>query len=145
MSYRQVRKDDYHEAHYDATTDVSDSPIERRIREKTWEELGHLAQPRQSSWRRCWSSMLIQGLLNTVLLVLVIALLLDRRWHQERYGQFEGAGDITGFVPPMSQQIKTFVPDLSFTPENGSDFFTDAVQDKWLSIVPSTSLVGPTS
>ncbi len=37
----------------------------------------------------------------------------------------------------MSQQIKTFIPDLSFVPENGSDFFTVAVQKKWLGIVPS--------
>ncbi|KAJ4390148.1 hypothetical protein N0V93_007622 [Gnomoniopsis smithogilvyi] len=80
--------------------------------------------------------MLLQGLLNTVLLLLVLALLVDRRWHQQRYGQLEGSGDITGFVPPASQQIKSFVPDMAFVPENGSDFFSEEVKEKWLSIVP---------
>ena len=37
----------------------------------------------------------------------------------------------------VAQQIKTFAPDHGFVPENGSDFFTDAVQARWLSIVPS--------
>lgn len=36
----------------------------------------------------------------------------------------------------VAQQIKTFVPDVSFVPENGSDFFTEEVRKKWLELVP---------
>lgn len=36
----------------------------------------------------------------------------------------------------VSQQIKTFVPDLTYFPENGSDFFTEEVKKKWLDLVP---------
>ncbi|KAH6634672.1 hypothetical protein B0J18DRAFT_453373 [Chaetomium sp. MPI-SDFR-AT-0129] len=46
------------------------------------------------------------------------------------------AGDITGFARPISGHITTFVPNPEFVPENGSAFFTDEVQEKWLSIVP---------
>lgn len=84
---------------------------------------------------------MLQGLLNTILLVLVLFLLLDRRRGQQeeqRYGQFEGNGDITGFIPPVAQQITTFVPDMGFNPENSSEFFSKEVKQKWLSIVPST-------
>ncbi|KAK4140240.1 uncharacterized protein C8A04DRAFT_15127 [Dichotomopilus funicola] len=48
----------------------------------------------------------------------------------------EVAGDITGFARQISGHITTFVPNPAFVPENGSAFFTDEVQDKWLSIVP---------
>ncbi|CAN8102064.1 unnamed protein product [Discula destructiva] len=78
----------------------------------------------------------MQGLINTILLLVIVALLLDRRWSRDDYRQFEGSGDITGFIPPVSQRITTFVPDMAFAPDNGSEFFTDAVQQKWLSIVP---------
>lgn len=113
--------------------------------EKNWdtEDFSHAphTRRRKSWWRRCGSSMMLQGLLNTILLLLVLVLLLDRRrgqqQEQQRYGQFEGNGDITGFIPPVSQQITTFVPDMGFNPENSSDFFTQSVKEKWLSIVPS--------
>lgn len=136
--YVKVRDEDRHDAnHDDSSTDAGDSLMGHPMREKSWEELAGAPRPGQSRWRRCFSSTLLQGLLNTVLLVVVLALLLDRGWHQEHYGQFEGTGDMTGFIPPVAQQIKTFVPDWSFAPGNGSEFFTDAVQKKWLGLVPS--------
>lgn len=138
--YAKVRGEDHGEAHDDSSTDAGESLMGHRMGEKSWEELRHAPRPRQSRWRQCCSTMLLQGLLNTVLLALVLALLLDRRWHQERYGQFEGSGDITGFTPPVAQQIKTFIPDMAFAPGNASEFFTDAVKKKWLDIVPSKHL-----
>lgn len=138
--YARVRSGEQADLHDDSSTDVDELSASRQLEDKryNWDEYSHAPPPqRQSRWRQCCSSMLLQGLLNTILLVLVLALLLDRRWHQNRYGQLEGSGDITGFIPPASQQIKTFVPDMAFTPENGSDFFSEAVKKKWLSIVPS--------
>lgn len=85
--------------------------------------------------RYCCSSPWVQGVLNVILVLVVLGLLLERR--APATTTFEGSGDVTGFVPPMGQQIKTFVPNMSFVPENGSHFFTNEVKDMWLSIVPS--------
>ncbi len=96
-------------------------------------------------------------ILDVVLLLVILILILDRSRWNGKHGHFEGAGDITGFAPAskylqvipsmdarelltlwtVAQQIRRFVPDLSFVPTNGSDFFTAEVRRKWLSIVPS--------
>lgn len=136
--YAGVEGDYRGDIYHDSSTDVSESLMDHHGHEKSWNDIRNAARPRPSRARRCCSAVLLQGLLNTVLLLLVLGLLLDRRWHQDRYGQLEGSGDITGFIPSVAQQIKTFVPDMAFVPENGSDFFTETVQQKWLSIVPSS-------
>lgn len=67
---------------------------------KDWEELEVTESARQSRWRRCCSTFFsFQGLFNTLLLLVILGLLVDRRWHKERFGHFEGNGDITGFAP----------------------------------------------
>ncbi|KAK4134666.1 hypothetical protein BT67DRAFT_379503 [Trichocladium antarcticum] len=76
--------------------------------------------------------MSLRSLLDTVLLLVILGLLLDRPWLPS--SRFAVGGDITGFAPPFGQQITTFAPDHLFVPENGSAFFTDAVQAKWLSL-----------
>ncbi|KAH6855885.1 hypothetical protein B0I37DRAFT_411849 [Chaetomium sp. MPI-CAGE-AT-0009] len=78
--------------------------------------------------------MSMRSLLDTILLLIILGLLLDRDWQNPSW--FDVGGDITGFAPKMSQQITSFAPDPMFVPENGSEFFTDAVQSRWLSIVP---------
>jgi hypothetical protein len=68
--------------------------------EKAWDELREAARPRQSRWQRSRAAVFsCQGLLNTILLVMILGLLLDRRYHHEKYGHFEGNGDISGFAP----------------------------------------------
>ncbi|SPQ25337.1 3f33d14a-84dd-4e12-a04f-f0b55ef7bf48 [Thermothielavioides terrestris] len=79
--------------------------------------------------------MSVRSLLDTVLLLVILGLLLDRGWQGP--SRFEVGGDITGFGPQISQQIKTFTPDPTFVPENYTEFFTDEVKARWLSIVPS--------
>ncbi len=37
----------------------------------------------------------------------------------------------------VAQQITKFEPDLSYAPENASDFFSHAGTQKWLDLVPS--------
>lgn len=146
----------------DASTDASESLMGHG--EKSWDELREAGRLRQSRWQRSRAAVFsCQGLLNTLLLVVILGLLVDRRYHMEKYGHFEGNGDISGFAPrgkccqsctallsatastpqyiltwstKVSQQIKTFVPDLGFVPENGSEFFTEEVRQKWLGIVP---------
>ncbi|KAK4099210.1 hypothetical protein N658DRAFT_498572 [Parathielavia hyrcaniae] len=73
--------------------------------------------------------------LETLLVLTILGLLLER-WGWQGPASFEVGGDITGFAPRISQQIKSFAPDPLFIPQNGSDFFSDAVQSRWLSIVP---------
>lgn len=137
--YEKMRGRDHGDVHDDENSaDAGESLMGRGRASKSWDELRHVHRPRRRAvWRGCCSSLLLQGLLNTVLLVLVLALLVDRRRHQDHPGQLEASGDMTGFIPAVAQQIKTFVPDWSFAPENSSDFFSDEVQEKWLSIVPS--------
>ncbi|KAG6366962.1 hypothetical protein INS49_001143 [Diaporthe citri] len=119
----------------DASTDASESLMGHG--EKSWDELREAGRLRQSRWQRSRAAVFsCQGLLNTLLLFVILGLLVDRRYHQEKYGHFEGSGDISGFAPQVSQQIKTFVPDLGFVPENGTEFFTEEVRQKWLGIVP---------
>ncbi|KAL2018655.1 hypothetical protein VTK56DRAFT_490 [Thermocarpiscus australiensis] len=95
-----------------------------------------MLERRASRRRRIWSAVTsIRSMLDTVLLLVILGLLLERQWH--RLPQFEIAGDITGFAPRVfSQQIVRFAPDPTFVPENMSDFFTEAVQPKWWSMAP---------
>jgi hypothetical protein len=127
--------------------------------ERAWSDITAgdpgMAQRRLSRRRRIWMALMsIRSLLDTVLLLVILGLLLERGW--QRTAWFEIGGDITGFAPrstdmssnciphgllltrgTVSQQIKSFVPNPLFIPKNGSEFFTDAVRSRWLSIVPS--------
>lgn len=68
--------------------------------EKSWDELREAGRPRQSRWQRSRAAVFsCQGLLNTLLLFMILGLLVDRRYQNERYGHFEGNGDISGFQP----------------------------------------------
>ncbi|KAK3390161.1 hypothetical protein B0H63DRAFT_519395 [Podospora didyma] len=118
--------------------------------EKAWSDVT-AADPqliksgRKSRLRRIWAAVMTgRSILDTVLLLIVLGLLLERSGglHKEEVPtpegtpQLESGGDITGFAPRISQQIKTFAPDPMYIPENGSEFFTEAVRQKWLGIVP---------
>ncbi|VBB73883.1 Putative protein of unknown function [Podospora comata] len=102
-------------------------------------------QPRKKRRWMCKTIMSIRSLLDTVMLVVILVLVAERRWpeysilpgKQNNEGaKGEIGGDITGFAPYFSQQITTFQPDPLFVPDNSSDFFTEAVRKKWLGIVP---------
>ncbi|TLS27202.1 hypothetical protein PpBr36_04901 [Pyricularia pennisetigena] len=77
-------------------------------------------------------------LVDGVLFFAIIGLLLERRSSIARSGycEFESTGDITGFAPKVSQQIKKFVPDFSYFPDNASEFSSPATKQKWLDLVP---------
>lgn len=130
--------------------------------ERAWSDITArdpaMAERRASRRRQIWSIVMsLRSLVDTILLLVILGLLLDREWQKPSW--FEVGGDITGFAPKstylpkigtcltigcliaddfaVSQQIKSFSPDPTFVPENGSEFFTDAVKSRWLSIVPS--------
>ncbi|TLD18106.1 hypothetical protein PspLS_10461 [Pyricularia sp. CBS 133598] len=77
-------------------------------------------------------------LIDGILFCAIIGLLLERRSSIARSGycEFESTGDITGFAPKVSQQIKKFVPDFAFFPDNASEFSSAATKQKWLNLVP---------
>lgn len=79
--------------------------------EKSWDELREAGRPRQSRWQRSRAAVFsCQGLLNTLLLVVILGLLLDRRYQNEKYGHFEGNGDISGFQPQGKAPPERCVP-----------------------------------
>ncbi|KAI0128578.1 hypothetical protein BJ170DRAFT_622196 [Xylariales sp. AK1849] len=78
-------------------------------------------------------------LIDGFLIAVIVMLLLDRQGGFQDGGsepELVGAGDMTGFAPRFSQKIVTFQPDPMFLPENGSEFWSAEVRQKWLSIVP---------
>lgn len=91
-------------------------------------------------WRRrpFWTRMLaLRWLLDTALLLIIVALLAEKRWkHHNTSHAFELAGDLTGFAPKFSQEIRTFKPDMVFAPENASEFWSSETTQAWLDIVP---------
>lgn len=85
--------------------------------EKSWDELREAGRLRPSRWQRSRAAVFsCQGLINTLLLVVILGLLVDRRYHQEKYGHFEGSGDISGFAP----QGKRLHPDVVLLPRAGA-------------------------
>lgn len=75
--------------HSDASTEVGDD-WDAEGAEKPWRI------QRRSRWKR------VQGyswLANTILLLVVIGLLVEKRWKHEHSHQYEFAGDLTGFAP----------------------------------------------
>ena len=65
--------------------------------EKTFRANGRDRETRRNQFRSMLSSW--RWLLDTALLLVIVGLLLDRRWQDPRHARFEGAGDLTGFAP----------------------------------------------
>ncbi|KAK5627583.1 hypothetical protein RRF57_003298 [Xylaria bambusicola] len=79
-------------------------------------------------------------IVDVFLVLVIITLLLDK--FLRRSPEFEGNGDIVGFAPQFSQQIRKFSPDPGFVPENTSQFFSEETRKKWLDIVPMSEGLG---
>ncbi|KAL1980703.1 hypothetical protein VTN96DRAFT_3620 [Rasamsonia emersonii] len=130
---------EYHDLHSGSSHNGSSTEVEESLlseKEDDW-------QPKRGGQRRrTWKGRVLEKIksnwwiVDTSLLLIIIALLVEPRWQKWKKIEYEFAGDVTGFAPQFSQQITTFKPDLGFAPENTSEFWSDAVQDKWLSIVP---------
>lgn len=98
------------------------------------------APPQNQGWSLpCSYATIVLGVLCFVLLIMVV----DQPPAQKL--KYETAGDITGFVTPVPQQIKRFEIDFSFVPLNSSEFFSDRVRRKWLEIIPGAYLITPPS
>lgn len=123
--YSNIRSPGQEHLRDDASTDASESLMGHG--EKSWDELREAGRPRQSRWQRSRAAVFsCQGLLNTLLLFVILGLLVDRRYQSERYGHFEGNGDISGFQP----QGKRLHPNAVFLLRAGASnqAFTDKVK-----------------
>jgi hypothetical protein len=116
----------------DARSESSHTEVE------DWDTEGDVKTSRRRTWWhrvKAW-----KWLFDTGLLLLVVGLLVERRWrYSSKSHAFELAGDITGFAPEFSQQIVQFKPDPVFAPENASEFWNKETQHAWLDIVPGRS------
>ncbi|KAF2733050.1 hypothetical protein EJ04DRAFT_513488 [Polyplosphaeria fusca] len=93
--------------------------------------------PSRSRRRGFWAkAKRYRWIVDTALLLVILGLLVEKRWTKHRSHRYEVTGDITGFAPQFSQQIVSFKPDFRFAPENASDFFLPETKSAWLSIVP---------
>jgi hypothetical protein len=113
----------------DARSESSNTEVE------DWDTEGDV---KPSRGRLLWKKVKAwKWLLDTGLLLVIVGLLVERRWkHHSKSHAFPLAGDITGFAPDFSQQIVQFKPDLVFAPENASEFWSKETQHAWLDIVP---------
>jgi len=66
-------------------------------------------------------------LVDTLLLVAILALVLRQQWQSPPLNPYDIGGDITGVGPRFPQQITKFEMDYKYAPNNVSEFFTDEV------------------
>ncbi len=91
-------------------SDAAESLLGESDEEKSWSDITArdlgMARRKESRKRRVWvAAMSIRSLVDTVLLLLILGLLLDRQgW---RSSLFEVGGDITGFAPRCKSWCKT--------------------------------------
>jgi hypothetical protein len=113
--------------HSDSSTEVGDWDTEDVVQPR---------RRRKTTWRRVKGH---RWMLDTALLLVIIGLLVDKRWQRHAKGHlYELAGDIAGFAPTFSQQVVSFKPDHVFAPEEPTEFWSNETQHAWLSIVPGT-------
>ncbi|TEA18565.1 Oxidase ustYa [Colletotrichum sidae] len=111
--------------------------------DQTWKQThvqdGLQAPPRSGRHKACAFFRSWRWLLDTALLLVIVGLLIERRYSQlPTYDKrLETTGDLTGFAPQFTQQITTFHPTTDFVPDEPGKLFTNSsIQDNWLSIVP---------
>jgi len=112
-----------------------DGEVEKAWSDDTARDHPAMVSLRKSRRQKIKSAVMsFRSILDTVLLLVILALVVDRRWGAST--RLEFAGDLTGFAPRFSQQIKKFAPDHDFVPENATDFFSTRTLRKWLGTVP---------
>ncbi|EFQ31906.1 hypothetical protein CGRA01v4_13076 [Colletotrichum graminicola] len=144
MPYSDVRREA--EIHNDPSmTDVSVSLLSDDGEGKQWNRADLEDGTRTTQPSRCARALGFfrrwRGLVDTLMLVIILGLLLERRAGLQpttpRDKRLEPVGDLTGFAPEFTQQITTFHPTTDFVPDDPKKFFTNAsIQENWLSIVP---------
>jgi hypothetical protein len=115
------------DGHSDLSTKAGEYDVEDSVQPK---------RRKKTVWKRVKG---YRWILGTALLLVIVGLLVEKRWQRHTKGHlYELARDITGFAPTFSQQIVSFKRDPVFAPEDPTEFWSNATQHAWLSIVPGT-------
>ncbi|ERS98678.1 uncharacterized protein SPSK_06507 [Sporothrix schenckii 1099-18] len=118
---------------------TSEDKLDRRLARQQQRAL----QRRRRSVRACIGTWARWGL-DTILLLAILGLV-ARQQTMSSSSACAGAGpgrlldfggDFTGVGPRVSQQITRFTSDPSYAPMNTSEFFTEAVLQKWNHLMP---------
>ncbi|KAH7138998.1 hypothetical protein B0J11DRAFT_515805 [Dendryphion nanum] len=112
--------------HSDSSTEVEDWEPESEVQTRK-------SRRRKGFWRKLRS---YRWVVDTALLLVVVGLLVEKRWKHHKSHKYEFTGDLTGFAPKFSQQIVKFKPDSRFAPDDPGAFWDKETQQAWLSIVP---------
>lgn len=108
-----VRTDVDAEYQNGSTADSNDSLLRFDDEEKAWSDISArdpgMAERRASRRESICSALTsIRSLLDTVLLLVILGLVMDRQWRKSP--SFEIGGDITGFAPSSEQRVWHSVP-----------------------------------
>ncbi|KAK1755530.1 hypothetical protein QBC47DRAFT_460516 [Echria macrotheca] len=156
MSTHSPKYHDLHgpQAHTDDNTSQTDldSDYQEEDGKLAWtddtiRDTSHTSRRRARARRIRTAVSIFRGLFDTIILITIVYLLLERRNIQqhdmsastEKEHEHQLGGDITGFAPrstSVSQKIKKFSPNPSFIPTNLTSFFTPSTTQAWLSLVP---------
>ncbi|PMD42849.1 hypothetical protein L207DRAFT_424172 [Hyaloscypha variabilis F] len=77
-----------------------------------------------------------------LILVITGLLLLLHDQSKDSQGSIQVGGDSTGAGPTFPTQAVKFESDMSFTPKNTSEFFTDETLDSWKKLMPAGTRFG---
>ncbi|KAI0196470.1 hypothetical protein F4808DRAFT_305736 [Astrocystis sublimbata] len=116
-----------------ADDSVSDAEVDDLLNEMDYRQTA--PQSRRARYLAAFRSH--RWFVDTFLLLVIVALLLQRGWTSQPTPQkYQGNGDITGYAPQFSQRLTRFSPDPRFVPDNTSEFFSEKTKKSWLGIVP---------
>lgn len=136
--YENVQLTGEHEHDHDSR---SSTEVESLIGdEKSWRAHQHEQRERRSK-RSQLSSILRSSrwMLDTTLLLIIVALLVRNEMREPMQDQWQLLGDMTGVGPRFPQKLARFEYDTSYAPMNTSEFFTNETLDKWNNLMPSMS------
>ncbi|KAI0019417.1 hypothetical protein F4780DRAFT_780454 [Xylariomycetidae sp. FL0641] len=132
--YEGLRVSDHDDAR--SSTEVEDSLMGD---EKQWRDV-ELNEPTRRTKKSGLMSSLRSSrwLIDTALLLIILALIVRDQWRRPAQGDnlWQFGQDMTGVGPKMSFEIKTFVSDQSYAPNNTADFFKPETLEKWNKLMP---------
>lgn len=138
--YENVQLNGDHEHDHDDSR--SSTEVESLIGdEKSWRAHQHEHHNERRSKRSQLSSILRSSrwMLDTTLLLIIVALLVRNEMKEPVQDQWQLLGDMTGVGPRFPQKLARFEYDTSYAPMNTSEFFTNETLDKWNNLMPSMS------
>ncbi|KUJ18803.1 uncharacterized protein LY89DRAFT_706441 [Mollisia scopiformis] len=124
LKYENLQLDDHDDS---SITEVDESLMGDE------KHMGYKRKSRRPTW---WS--ILKGSLDTVLLLVIVALLLQYQSPKgtPKTSENEVGGDLTGVGPHFSSQVTTFHINQTFAPYNTADFFKDEVLTAWNQLMP---------